>query len=363
MYSINKISLILTSILLIIGNCSSLLFNDKEGLFLVPSVAFRDHSSSQVSNENTNWMLYNQGWYYEENPIQATLITKSLQLLMKEKVDKERVKLFTASGEDDKSLCIDGLNRAMCTKTDDEGRIKNTFTMSNDEIQRFKQPGGNGGQVLFQVSTPDKKLKAAGEVYLCDDNGISFISDIDDTIKITGVTSSTQTLINTFSGEYKPVEDMANAYKMWETKYNATFHYLTASPDQLYPFLKVFLNSKGFPSGSAHMRHFTWFDSNFIQFFMSANYIKSKTETLSMFMKNTVNRYFVLLGDVFQKDPDIYASIYQQYPDRILKIFIRKYNDDSEGQARLEKVFANIPRYKWATFETGRDLPADIYNN
>jgi len=206
-------------------------------------------------------------------------------------------------------------------------------------------------------------LKTTGEVYLCDDNGISFISDIDDTIKITGVTSATQTLINTFSGEYKAVEYMADAYRRWESTYSAIFHYLTASPDQLYPFLKEFLKNKGFPPGSAHMRHFTWFDSNFIQFFMSANYIKSKTDVLNMFMKNTNNRYFVLLGDVFQKDPDIYASVYQQYPDRILKIFIRKYKDDQQGQARLEQVFANIPRHKWATFENGHDLPTDIYNN
>ena len=64
-----------------------------------------------------------------------------------------------------------------------------------------------------------------GEVYLCDDNGITFISDIDDTIKITEVSSSIQTLVNTFSGEFKAVGGMANIYRHWERKYNATFAY------------------------------------------------------------------------------------------------------------------------------------------
>jgi len=249
----------------------------------------------------------------------------------------------------------------MCTETDNDGRIKNTFTMTDKEIEIFRQPGGNGGKVLFQASTPNKKITTTGEIYLCDDNGITFISDIDDTIKITEVTSTTQTLINTFSGDFKPVPGMADIYRYWEAKYNATFAYLTASPDQLYPFLREFFVREHFPSGSAHMRHFTWLDANFIAFFMSSNYIKSKTDTLEMFLQNTRNRLFVLIGDVFQKDADIYANIYAQYPNRIARIFIRKYANDDAGQQRLEEVFKNIPRNKWATFEVGADLPRDIF--
>ena len=327
---------------------------DKEGLFLVPSVAFRDHSTS------SDWTLYNQGWYYEESPVKALLMEKSLEIIVRKDLDRNRVKMFTAEGKEKKNVCIDGLNRPMCTTTDDEGRIKNTFTMTNQEIQSFRQSGGNGGKILFQASVPKKKIQTTGEIYLCDDNGITFISDIDDTIKITGVTSSTETLINTFSGDFKPVPGMAEIYRHWETKYNATFAYLTASPDQLYPFLREFFDREQFPTGSAHMRHFTWFDSNFISFFMSANYMTKKTETLQMFLQNTRNRTFVLLGDVFQKDPDIYASIYAQYPDRIAKIFIRKYADDNAGQQRLETVFKDIPRQKWATFEIGADLPRSV---
>jgi phosphatidate phosphatase APP1 len=286
---------------------------------------------------------------------------KSLELIVRKDLDRNRVKMFTAEGKEKKNLCIDGLNRNMCTTTDNEGRIKNTFIMNNQEIELFRQPGGNGGKIVFQASVSKKNIRTTGEIYLCDDNGITFISDIDDTIKITGVTSSTQTLINTFSGDFKAVPGMAEIYRYWEQQYNATFAYLTASPDQLYPFLREFFDREQFPSGSAHMRHFTWFDTNFISFFMSANYIKKKTETLQMFLQNTQNRRFVLLGDVFQKDPDIYASVYAQYPDRIAKIFIRKYANDNDGLQRLETVFKDIPRQKWATFETGADLPRNIF--
>ncbi|CAF4495410.1 unnamed protein product, partial [Rotaria sp. Silwood2] len=94
----------------------------------------------------------------------------------------------------------------MCTKTDDEGRLKNTFKMTNQEVELFRQTGGGNGKIVFQASVRNKNLKGTGEIFLCDDHGVTFISDIDDTIKITEVTSSTQTLINTFSGDFKAVE-------------------------------------------------------------------------------------------------------------------------------------------------------------
>lgn len=338
-------------LLILLSDASAFLF-DKEGLFLVPSVAFRDRTSP------SNWQLYNQGWYYEENRVQALLMEKSLELIVGKDLDRERVKMFTAEGKEKKKLCIDGLTRSLCTQTDDQGRIKNTFLLTNNEVQSLVQADG---KVLYRTSVLFKSLKASGEIYLCDDQGVTFISDIDDTIKITGVTSSTQTLINTFSGEFKAVPGMAEIYRHWQNQYNATFAYLTASPDQLYPFLRSFFDREGFPAGSAHMRHFTWLDANFISFFLSSNYMQKKTDILEMFLQNTRERKFVLLGDIFQKDPDIYASIYNKYPDRIAKIFIRKYQDDAEGQVRLENVFSNVPRAKWSTFESGADLPRNLW--
>lgn len=342
---------ILVDILLLVTTINAFLF-DREGLLLVPSVAFRDYEDS------SDWRLYNQGWYYEENPIQAFIMEKSLETIIGRDLDRDRIRMFTAEGKEQRSLCIHGLNRSICTRTDNDGRIQNTFTLTNSEMEFFRR---SDGKVLYQITPVDRSLRSTGEIYLCDNNGVTFISDIDDTIKITGVTSSTETLINTFSGQFKPVPGMAEIYRHWARKYNATFAYLTASPDQLYPFLRAFFDREGFPSGSAHMRHFTWLDRNFIEFFISANYIKSKSDTLRMFLSNTRNRTFVLLGDIFQKDPDIYASIYAQYPNRINKIFIRKYANDLEGDMKLQTIFQNIPREKWSTFENGSDLPREIF--
>ena len=152
---------------------------------------------------------------------------------------------------------------------------------------------------------------------------------------------------------------MAERYRHYESIYNATFHYLTASPDQLYPFFREFFEREQFPLGSYHMRHFTWFDTNFFQFFASKSFIRQKTSILQMFFEQTRGRQFILFGDIFQKDPEIYANIYQKYPERILKIFIRTPKKNVSN--RLNQVFKNIPREKWATFVNGHDLPEKAF--
>lgn len=151
---------------------------------------------------------------------------------------------------------------------------------------------------------------------------------------------------------------MAERYRQYESKYNATFHYLTASPDQLYPFLREFFEREQFPLGSFHMRHFSWFDKNFFEFFASKSFIRQKTSILEMFFEQTRSRKFVLLGDIFQKDPEIYANVYKKYPERILKIFIR--SPQKQLANRLNEVFQHIPNTKWSTFVTGHDLPEEI---
>ena len=130
-------------------------FFSHEDIILVPSVAFRGHS--------TDWLLYNQGWYYEENPIQAMILQKSLEKVIKKDLDIGRIRMFTGDGEEHQSVCIDGLNRTMCTTTDEQGRIKNTFRMRDDEIRRFVQANDSTGKLLYQVSNAKKNVRTTGE--------------------------------------------------------------------------------------------------------------------------------------------------------------------------------------------------------
>ncbi|CAF1169499.1 unnamed protein product [Rotaria sordida] len=340
----------------------SFLFSGNKQLILVPSVAFRYHSNDIEPTTNAHpsddWILYAQGWFFEENRFRAKLARTALSTVVSN-IDRKRVSHFTGSGLKYKTLCMDGLTYEMCIKTDGDGLVKKQFQLSNNNVQNFRVSGGTYGKVEYFLSTIDKTIQRKGEIFLCDDNGISIISDIDDTIKLTGVTSVRSILRNTFSGQYKSIPGMSERYRHYELYYNATFHYLTASPDQLYPFLHEFIQREQFPLGSYHMRHFTWCNINFFEFFSSNSFIKQKTKILHMFFQETRSRKFILFGDIFQKDPEIYANIYQQYPERILKIFIRVSSKNLSN--RLNRVFQHIPKYKWDIFLNGFDLPEKIF--
>lgn len=47
---------------------------------------------------------------------------------------------------------------------------------------------------------------------------------------------------------------MPEVYRGWKAKYNCSFHYLSAMPDQLYNVTKDFIDAHKFPDGTFHMR-------------------------------------------------------------------------------------------------------------
>jgi len=58
--------------------------------------------------------------------------------------------------------------------------------MANSEIDRFRR---TNEKIIYETSVLNKNLEANGEIYLCDNSGVTFTSDIDDTIKVTSVYS------------------------------------------------------------------------------------------------------------------------------------------------------------------------------
>jgi phosphatidate phosphatase APP1 len=46
---------------------------------------------------------------------------------------------------------------------------------------------------------------------------------------------------------------------------------------------------------------------------------------------------FVLIGDSGEKDPEVYADVVQDYPERVLAVYIREVRLDP-GDGRVERV-------------------------
>ncbi|KAI8644497.1 hypothetical protein BD408DRAFT_441698 [Parasitella parasitica] len=157
-----------------------------------------------------------------------------------------------------------------------------------------------------------------GIVSLIEPTGISIISDIDDTIKDTQILSGARTVLSkTFFEPPQGVSGMADAYMAWYTQ-GASFHYVSNSPFQLMPMLEKFLRDSQFPPGSMHLR-----DDGKLLSRLVETPGQAKRDAILKIIADFPQRRFVLIGDSGEIDLEIYTRIASEFPDQILKIYIR----------------------------------------
>ncbi|CAF1096439.1 unnamed protein product [Rotaria sp. Silwood1] len=339
-------------------------------ILLFPDVAF------QSLNNNNTWKIIVHGWKYENNGLKDWLkITTSLwiqrltqhlinqndNLYPNGSITDNRLQPFFVSDESYQIIRIIIGNKIELIRTDTNGQFYEQIEITNDDIQKFKKIQQQNNNVITYEAMSNDKKNSTGIIRLIEPNqGISIISDIDDTIKISEVFDKIRLLANTFIFPFKPVSGMSDLYQKWQIhNKNCTFHYLSSMPDQLYTLTQEFINSNNFPNGSFHMRHFRWAIISLFDFLHSQSTFDHKIKYLRFFLLNTI-RNFVLIGDSGEKDPEIYGTITREYPERIRAIFIRAVNDESFDDQRFRDAFEGIPEEKWLIFNDPKQIPIDL---
>ena len=164
------------------------------------------------------------------------------------------------------------------------------------------------------------KLSATEEVTITEPTGISMISDIDDTIKHSGIGNGAREIFrNAF---IRDVGDLTiEGVKEWYNRMadlGVTFHYVSNSPWQLYPVLTSFFASAGLPKGSFHLKQYTGMLQGIFE-----PVAERKKGTLDKILSDFPERRFILVGDSGEADLEVYTDVVLANPDRILGVFIR----------------------------------------
>ncbi len=240
-------------------------------------------------------------------------------------------------------------------KSDLNGLIEGTLTLSRERADSLlkAQASPNGWLSLDVVS---KGHSGTGRVRLIAPEGISVISDIDDTIKVTEIPAGpTVVMQNTFLRDYRTAPGMREKYSEWS---DAAFHYISAGPWQMYGPLSEFLidSNGGFPEGSFHMMSVrtnllstsSWRDLTDL-ITNSEQTFDHKVAQISVIMERFPQRQFILVGDSGEKDPEVYRAILAMFPEQVQEIWIRDIVNDRELNAdRLAGIHiipaANIER-------------------
>jgi len=233
---------------------------------------------------------------------------------------ENRLSWFMADREINKKITV-LLNgkKTLSPRTGPNGHVKFAIDYSGD--------APDGSILHYELADlPDTARPVKGRVQLVAERGLSVISDIDDTIKISRVTNKRELVNGLFFNSYEPAPGMPEFYRQLQVE-GASFHYVSASPWQLYPSLAPFLD-KYFPFGCLSQRHFYIGDRSFVNFFRSS--MEYKAQAVSKIIERYPNRQFILIGDSGEKDPEVYLQIANKYPQQVSNILIREvYTGDA----------------------------------
>jgi len=273
---------------------------------------------------------------------------------------EERLEPFRAQAKDGRAVAVAFTDQTFkLAKSDKSGDIVGQAVIKADAVPAATD---HPGWVPFSL----KGCKAGddawgGRVVLIEPQGVSVISDIDDTIKVSSVTSRRALIESTFLRPYRAVPGMANVYAHWQKK-GAQFHYLSMSPWQLYGPLSTFLDREGFPAGVLHLRTVRTpgqgatarvLMESLSELMAPAREVKLKE--LETLFKAFPQRKFILVGDSGEQDPEIYAEIARRFPSQVKLIAIRDSQRDGDP-ARFATAFEGLPTDLWRVFRSPGDL-------
>ncbi|KFH44329.1 Phosphatidate phosphatase-like protein [Hapsidospora chrysogenum ATCC 11550] len=188
--------------------------------------------------------------------------------------------------------------------------------------------------------------------------GWGIISDVDDTIKITMTSDPVGILEETFCNEPRPVPGMPELYRDVQSLLpeDTPWFYLSASPYNLYPFIRDF-RDRYYPPGTLILRDFSWKTVAGLLSALTMGTEEYKADRMKKVNGWFPNRKMIVIGDSTQSDPEAYGEIYRTVPGWIKLILIRKVEDvaavgieDKNLPDRFEKAFEGVPRQAWHVF-------------
>jgi phosphatidate phosphatase APP1 len=317
-------------------------------------------SAAHLDQDGQDWIVPVHGWVYE--PEDDGMERAALIKLIGKAV---------AVGDDSRAKAI--LRHRLMPFLADNQRNKR-ITVRIGDITTQLEPSDAGGHFHGTLAVPiavadrlavEDRLtmdvlgtaRTTASVRLIGARGLSVISDIDDTIKITQVTDKHALVRNTFMKPFAPAPGMAELFQRWNQA-GAEFHYVSSSPWQLYESLHRFMSHAGFPLAAVNLKRFRLRDSSV--FDLLADPRETKPAAIEPILKRYPDHLFRLVGDSGERDPEVYGAIARAHPDQITGIYIRNVTGEAPDGERFRKAFADVPEGQWHVFTHPAELTAQL---
>ncbi len=321
------------------------------------------NTAAWLNADKTHWNIPIHAWIYEPESsavrkgIFASLLGTGYELKATPATAenfRRRTNLMIADNERGKTLVIRIAGQNITLPASDEnGHVDTILRLPTEVVSAFS----NQGRIHhFAVTQVEDKRRFEGDVQLVVNQGISVISDIDDTIKVSNVTDHKQLLDYTFFKDFEEVAGMSVLYRQLAL-HGAKIHFVSSSPWQLYGPLHEFIRGKGFPWATLSLKNIRFRDETLFNLFKKGT--ETKPKQIEPILQRYANRQFILIGDSGEQDPEVYGDIARRYPAQIHRILIRNVDQSITEDERYKIAFRNIARKKWQIFNHPEQIALD----
>ncbi len=317
------------------------------------------------------WFVPVEAWVHEPETsrVRAGLIEEALDLAFDIELDDEsrprfeqRLAPFLVDNERGERVVVrffgdPAQRRIELPRTEADGRARTEILIGADDAGRLARDG----ELRLIAVLPDGDARhITGRVLLQGLLGVTVISDIDDTVKLTGVGDIQRVLRATFVETFEAVPGMAALYRDW-VDHGAALHFVSSSPAPLAESLEPFLIESGFPPATFHLMPFRVKDPHVLDLIAKGSH--GKALQVRRLLEAWPERRFVLVGDTGERDPEIYSELLAQHPERVAAIALRNVTGATRDDERLGTLFADLPPERWMLFTSADQirLPAGIW--
>lgn len=245
------------------------------------------------------------------------------------------IKYFTPDAISNTDVTVSVGSFSQVAKTDSKGYFKAYFTGAALPLGIVEVTARlNNNKYKFDIPKEEIVFDSTSS------NEIGIISDVDDTIKITGVDSKLKMIKHAFTGNYKtdkPILGSATLYKGILNDYKSeganTVHYVTGSPSHLYDRIQDFMKLNGFPQGSIDLKKLgSRVDPT------PSTTLEYKLSRMRPILQSFPNKKFVMFGDTTQQDTEVYAKLKKEFPNSVVAIYINNVTKQDPSNPRFKDV-------------------------
>jgi hypothetical protein len=316
-----------------------------ERVVLFPAYAAR-------SADGERWEVELHAWIFE--PEEDDLVRKTiLQKLARPELDpderarfQKRIAAFLVDNERDKVLSVSVAGHIVdLPASEEDGHALANVTLPASVAAR----ADNGILEMEIVVRDGDDRRFAAPLVLVEPEGLSIISDIDDTVKVSEVLDRQRLLRRTFLEEFEAVPGMAPLYRKWLGG-PVHVHFVSSSPWQLYEPLAELVSRAGFPPSTFSLKRIR--PRNVLETLdtLHGDPLESKPPAIRALMDRFPKRTFILVGDSGEKDPEVYGVIARERPQQVERIVIRDVTREERTAPRYGAAFAGVPAETWSLF-------------